>query len=141
MSDAVRVRANVAYGYDATNLNAGALKLNIDTNPLSSRAEVSMKTTDWLTVNVGEDFLWTKANVEVRAPPPPRPGEASPGPANTQGFMVQNTTRDVLRPAAYLETELQPTERLRIVTGGRMDYSNDTSRWDPSVRASGRYTI
>jgi TonB family protein len=141
VSSRVRVRANAAYGYDATNLNAGVLKLNINTNPLSSRAEVSLKATEWLTFNIGEDLLWTNARVQVRAPPPPRPGEADPGPINTRGFLVQNTTRSLLRPGAYAETELQPTERLRFVAGGRMDYSSDTSKWDPSVRTSGRLAV
>jgi len=141
ISDAVRVRANVAYGYDATNLNAGSLKLNIDTNPLTSRGEVSVKATDWLTVNVGEDVNYTHAKVEVHAPPPPRPGEASPGPINTQGLMVQDSSRDIFRPGMYGELELTPTERLRLVAGGRADYSDDTQKWDPSIRTSARYTI
>lgn len=141
VSESLRVKANVAYGYDSTNLNAGALKLNIDTNPLSSRAEVSWKAADWITFNVGEDVLYTNAKVQVRAPPPPRPGEADPGPINTRGFLVQNSTRDIFRPAMYAEMELQPTSRLRVVTGGRADYTSDTSKWDPSIRTSARYAI
>lgn len=141
ITERVRVRANAAYGYDATNLNAGALKLDIDTNPLSSRAEVSVKTTDWLTLHVGEDVLWTRARVHVRAPPPPRPGEVDPGPVNTRGFLVQSSTRDLLRPAAYADAEIQPFSRLRLVAGGRADYASDTSRWDASVRTSARLTV
>lgn len=141
LSERVRVKANVAYGYDTTNINAGALKLNIDTNPLSSRGEVSVKAADWLTFNIGEDVLYTNANVQVRAPPPPRPGEANPGPINTRGLLVQSTERTIFRPAMYGELELTPAERLRLVAGGRADYSSDTSRWDPSVRTSARYAV
>ena len=141
VSERVRVRANVAYGYDTTNLNAGALALNIQTNPLTSRAEVGWKLTDWLTVNVGQDFLWSNATVKVRAPPPPRPGEPENGTINSRGFLVQNTNRDILRPAAYIEAELQPTDRFRVVAGGRADYTSDTGKWDPSIRTSTRYAI
>jgi hypothetical protein len=141
MSESVRVRANAAYGYDATNLNAGALKINVDTNPLTSRAEVSWKIAKPITLNIGEDFNWTNARIHIRAPRPPRPGEADAGPLTTQGFLVQNTTRDILQPAGYGELELQPTDRLRIVGGGRMDYSSDTKKWDPSIRTSARYAI
>lgn len=141
VTDNLKVRANAAYGYDATNLNAGVLKLNIDTNPLSSRAEVSWKTTKWLTVNVGEDFLWTRSRLDIRAPVPPRPGEADPGPIQSQRMLSRQATRDVLRPAMYSELELTPTERLRLVGGGRLDYTSDTKKWDPSIRTSARYAI
>lgn len=141
ISERVRFKTVAAYGYDATQLSAGQLALRIDTNPLSSRAEIGVKATDWLTFNVGEDVVYSNARVEVRAPPPPRPGEADPGPINTRGFLVQNTTRDIARPAAYADAELQPFSRWRIVAGGRFDYASDTQKWDPSVRANTRVTI
>jgi TonB family protein len=141
VSENVKVRANVAYGYDATNLNAGILKLQINTNPLSSRAEVSWKTAKWLTINVGEDFLYTNARLNIRAPMPPRPGEADPGPIQNQRILTQDTTREIMRPAGYMEAEITPTERLRLVGGGRFDYTSDTKKWDPSVRTSARYAI
>ncbi len=140
-SEKVRVKSVAAWGYDVKRIGAGQLLVDINDKPLTSRTEVSWKPASFLKLNVGEDFEWHHANVNVRAPQPPRPGETSRGPAFTQGFMVQQTTRDTLKPAAYGDVELQPTDSLRFVAGGRLDYSSDTAEWDPSVRLNARYDI
>ena len=50
-------------------------------------------------------------------------------------------TQPFYRPAAYLEMELAPTDRWRIVPGFRLDYSKDIERWDVSPRFNTRYDI
>ncbi|HEY3594160.1 MAG TPA: TonB-dependent receptor, partial [Polyangiaceae bacterium] len=45
------------------------------------------------------------------------------------------------RPAAYIEAEIAPNERFKIVPGVRVDYAQDTGHWDIGPRLSARYDI
>jgi hypothetical protein len=45
------------------------------------------------------------------------------------------------RPGAYLEAELSPGERARIIPGVRFDYARDSEHFDVGPRIAGRYDI
>jgi hypothetical protein len=47
----------------------------------------------------------------------------------------------VFRPAWYGEAELQPTNRLRIIPGVRIDYARDSGHADAAPRAVARYDL
>jgi len=47
----------------------------------------------------------------------------------------------LFRPAWYTELELQPTERLRVVPGLRLDYARDSGHADLSPRLNARYDL
>jgi TonB family protein len=137
----VSLSAVAAYGYDETSLFAGALRIGIDERPLSSRAELTARLAPWLTVRAGEDILYSNADLDIRAPAPPRPGEPDGGAINSRRVLNRRGRAEVFTPAAFGELELRPWSRLRLIVGGRADYSNRTSRWDGSVRTSARYDV
>lgn len=59
------------------------------------------------------------------------------GPLTGRETRVLNGTFDFVRPATYVEAVWQPTERLTVVPGARVDYMGDIKRWtfDPRLTA------
>ncbi len=141
VSDRVKLRANVAYGYDTSEFKAGNIQINLNTMPLSSRAEVSAKVAPWLTLNLGEDVLYTTADIDVRAPMPPRPGETDPGTISSLRYMVRKGKVRVFEPGAFLEAEFTPLRWLRVVPGGRVDYDDDIDEWAATGRINARAEV
>jgi len=140
-ADWVKLSANVAYGYDTSELQAGNIRIAIDSTPLSSRGEASFKVARWLTLNVGEDILYARANIDVRAPMPPRPGETDPGTITSLRYLVREGRAQIFEPGAYAEAELTPLQGLRVVPGGRVDYDDDLDRWAVTGRLNARYDV
>jgi hypothetical protein len=87
------------------------------------------------------DFLMGPYHVFVRAPAPPRPGEANPGPFTTQTVFETDDKGMAFRPAWYGEGEIQPVKRLLLVPGVRVDYARDSGHADFSPRLNGRYDL
>ena len=81
------------------------------------------------------------SNVSARIPAPPRPGQPPNTPFSTRNALTIEQTLAYFRPAGYLEMELTPTERWRVVPGLRVDYALDTERADVSPRLNTRYDI
>ncbi|HEU4536418.1 MAG TPA: TonB-dependent receptor plug domain-containing protein, partial [Polyangiaceae bacterium] len=133
--------AVAAYGYDETSLYAGALRVGVDERPFSSRAEVSARLAPWVTVRAGEDILYSNVDLDIRAPGQAGPNEPDPGAIASQRILTRRGRVETFSPAGFAEAELRPVPRLRVVVGGRADYSNRTARWDGSVRTSARYDL
>ena len=92
-------------------------------------------------MHTGIDMLWGSADVSVLAPQPPQPGEPDPGPYAARPPIAYDQTVTVYRPAAYMELELTPYERVKLVPGIRVDYAKDIEKWDLSPRINARYTV
>lgn len=50
-------------------------------------------------------------------------------------------TYNFFRPAAYVEAVWQPTDRLTLVPGGRVDYIGDIGRWTVDPRLTARFAL
>lgn len=59
------------------------------------------------------------------------------GPVTGRDLVAFDRTHNFFRPAAYLEAVWQPSDRLTVVPGARVDYIGDIKRWtfDPRVTA------
>jgi len=141
LADDLRLRAMLSYGRDTIEFSLGSLYFNLYTQQIANRLELSHRITKGVTLNVGQDILWIPYDIDLRAPPPPRPGEPDPGPFNTRPARLLQTSDAIYRPGAFAELELTPTDRARVVAGFRADYAKDTGRWDASPRVNGRYTL
>ena len=141
LTDSTRLSATLAYGQDKISFNLGSLYFNLNTHPLTNRIELSHRISKGITVNVGQDILYNPFEVNLRAPQPPRPGEPDPGPFAGRPPQTVSTTDTQYRPGAYIETEIIPHERARIVAGFRTDYAKDTKKWDASPRVNGRLVV
>ena len=92
-------------------------------------------------INAGLDFLLAPYDLIVRFPQPPRPGEPDPGPFASRPPQESHETSTAFQPAWYGEAELQPSSRLRIIPGVRVDYARDTGHADFSPRLVARYDL
>lgn len=128
-------------GYTGTELALGrGIALSIYTLSSDTRLEARRQYASWLRLLVGADvqaaYLWMDALV----PAPLREGEFQRPPgvldqvkAQDQGFL--------LNPAFYAELALQPHERLRIVSGLRIDYFSYLGRLNIDPRLSSRLRV
>jgi TonB family protein len=134
-------RLMASAGTQSLNFNLGNNTFQLDSNPITSRMELSHRVSAGLTANVGMDFFYSPYDVLVRLPPPPRPGEPPPGPFGSSQPLEARDKDALYRPALYSEFELTPLKGTRIVPGIRLDYSKDTKSWDVSPRLVARQSI
>lgn len=141
LSPSVDLRSMIAAGDNVVDFGLGPFKFQLDWTIISVRNELSFKILRGLKLHTGMDFLTGPYHVFIRLPPPPRPGEATPGPFVTQPLQQVDENGMVWRPAWYAEAEVAPEKRLLIVPGFRVDYARDSGHTDLSPRLNARYDL
>ncbi len=142
LTDDVSLDAMLSAGHTLIDFSLGGNFLfELDIVPINFRSEFGFQVTDTARLNVGIDFLGGPFDVTVRAPPPPRPGEPDPGPFVTRQPLETVNTGFSFRPGWYTDLELQPTRRLRVVPGARLDHAQDSGGTDFSPRLNARYAL
>jgi TonB family protein len=136
-----RLTWTAAFGQDNIDFDVGPLFFKIETNSLDLRLEYANKLASFMTLNMGADISGGVATVDVRAPGRNPAGHPNNQPFSTRPFLEQSFAGAYSRPAAYVEAEIVPSARARIVPGVRLDYAFDTGSVDVSPRVSGRYAI
>jgi TonB family protein len=137
------LRLNIvgSYGLNLADFAVGTLFFRLETHPFLNRTEISYHPLGWLSVHAGADLLYAPFHVQVRAPPPPRPGEPDPGPFAARAPQTLDDQDHAWRPGVYAEAEVTPDPSFKIVPGLRADYARDTGHYDVSPRVSARYDI
>jgi len=128
-------RLVTAFGEDFVDFSLGDNFFTLKSHPLSARAELAQKIARGVTMNVGMDTLYAPYSVDVRFPPPSRPGEAPGGPLLSRPPLETSDSDAIYQPALFTEFELTPWPGARIVPGVRLDYAKDTKQWDLAPRA------
>lgn len=119
----------------------GNLRFELETYPIDIRSEIGHRFHETAKLNVGLDFQTGSFEVFVRAPQPPREGEAAAGPLATSIPLETSSSGTLFRPAWYSDIEWQPHKRVRIVPGVRFDYARDSGHADVSPRLNARYRL
>ncbi|HKQ68986.1 MAG TPA: TonB-dependent receptor [Polyangiaceae bacterium] len=141
ISDNLKFSSSVSYGLDRIDFGLGTFFFRIRSPVLLNRDEISYRPFSGLTLHAGLDLAYAPYEVDVRFPPPPRPGEPSPGPFVSRPPSTLHDKDAAWRPAAYLEAEINPGYNLKVVPGLRVDYARDTGKADVSPRINARYDI
>jgi TonB family protein len=141
LSRNVTLDATLSIGSDSTAFSIGNFFFELNAIPITARSEFGFSLARGVKLYTGLDFVVAPYEVRVRFPDPPRPGEPDPGPFATRPPRENDEDGTVFRPAWYAELELQPTERLRLVPGARVDYARDSGHTDLSPRINGRYDL
>ena len=141
LSPSVSFDSMVSAGKNNTGFSVGNFLFNLNTYPIYGRSEFGFKVAPGVKVNAGLDFLLAPYDVIVRFPQPPRPGEPDPGPFASRPPQESHVTTTAFQPAWYGEAELQPSNRLRLIPGVRVDYARDTGHADFSPRLVARYDL
>ncbi len=132
----------LSFGREMTQFSLGGnLKFDLENFPIDFRTEFGHQVHERAKVNAGFDFQTGFYNVFVRAPPPPREGESSPGPLATRVPMETDSEGIGFRPAWYADVEWQPTQRLLVVPGFRFDYARDSGHTNTNPRLAARYSL
>lgn len=135
------VTAQLAYRRDAIRFGLSNLFFNLNVKGFLGRAEYTRNLADNATMHVGIDMSAGNGEVSARLPAVQAPGQPANQPFSTRNTQSVDLSLPFYRPAAYLEMELAPTDRWRIVPGMRLDYTKDIERWDVSPRFNTRYDI
>lgn len=135
------VQLNLSAGKDLIRFGVGNLRFDLKVVPISARYELGYKLHDGVKVNAGLDFEMAPYEVTVRAPDPPRPGEPDPGPFAARPPRESRAKSFGFRPGWYADVELDPTDRLHVVPGIRVDYARDSGHGDVAPRVNARYAI
>jgi len=131
----------VSFGKDNVGFSVGNFLFSLNNTALYARHEFGFKIAPGIKLNTGLDFAVAPYEVTVRFPQPPRPGEPDPGPFASRPPKESHEESTVFRPAWYVEAELQPTRRLRVVPGARIDYARDSGHADFAPRLVARYDL
>jgi TonB family protein len=141
LSRSITLAATLSVGTDSADFSIGNFFFELDATPITARSEFGFTLARGVKLNTGLDFLVAPYEVSARFPDPPRPGEPDPGPFASRPPRENDVEGTIFRPAWYAELELQPTERLRLVPGARVDYARDSGHTDLSPRINGRYDL
>jgi TonB family protein len=141
ISDDVQFKSVTGVGEQVLEFGLGTLFFELKNYPVTHRSELSYRLGRRATLHTGIDMLWGRADVNILAPQPPQPGEPDPGPFASRPPIAFDQIVTVYRPAAYMELELTPYDRLKLVPGLRVDYAKDIEGWDLSPRLNARYVL
>ncbi len=140
-TDETELKIMGAVGQDFLDFTVGDNFFKLTTEVITSRVELSQKVAPGLIFNTGLDVLYSPYRVDVRLPPPPRPGEPPPGPILSRPPLTVGDTDAIYRPAMFSELEIVPWKGGRLVPGLRVDYAKDTRSWDINPRANARQDL
>jgi TonB family protein len=120
-------------------LNGGNFGLLTDVTNLTLRDRLSYRASPALTLETGVDALANRVSYSVYAPPTQAPGQVNDTFSGSPTTVGDTGASWWLSPAAWVEADWRPIQRLRLVTGLRLDAEERfgvTSLWvDPRASA------
>ena len=119
----------------------GSWKYDVVTHPIQYRHEFGWGAATGVKLNAGLDVEVIPYDAHAHLPSTLLPGQADASPYVNQQILTTNESRYALRQAVYIDAELQPYRRWRIVPGLRLDYARDTRSLDPNPRINTRYDL
>jgi len=141
LSRSVSSNSMVSVGKDNVGFSVGNFLFSLNNFAVYARHEFGFKIAPGVKLNTGLDFAIAPYDVTVRFPQPPRPGEPDSGPFAARPPKESHEKATVFRPAWYAEAEIQPTSRLRVIPGARVDYARDSGHADFAPRVVARYDL
>lgn len=136
-----KINTVVSFNRDNIEFGLSSLFFLLDVRSVSGRFEYTKKLGKGLLLDMGVDMVVGYYDVNVRLPAPPAPGQPPAGPFSNRAPVDQHLTGAAYQPAAYLEAEITPDPRLRVVPGVRLDYFGITREYTFSPRLNARFDI
>jgi TonB family protein len=142
--EGVEHQIDVSAGPFVFNVSVGPdLKLEIPGYEAFLRSEWRARVAEQVRLIGGIDVSYNGFDFSFAGPQTGQ-GEGDPsasGPLTGRPPVQLHEKFGVLRPAAYVEALWQPTPRLTVVPGARVDYMSDVDRWAFDPRLTGRYQL
>ncbi len=136
-----RFDSSLSVGRDLLQFGLGDLYFKVQSVSFFGRGEYTTRLGRSATMHVGMDMIAGGYDVAVRLPAPPAPGQPPNQPFSTRTPQTFAERGRNYRPAGYVEMELTPIARLRLVPGFRLDYDKFTKRHDFAPRFNARYGL
>ena len=136
-----RFDALTSLGHEQIRVAFGPLFIDLEGYSLFSRIEHSYFASDAFKLHAGVDVLASHVTVSQQLPAASRPGEVDNQPFSTRNVLAASQQIPVVQPAGYLELEVKPFERWRIVPGVRLDYTRAVDRFELSPRINSRVDV
>ena len=141
LAKSVSTRAMISVGRSADIQELGSWTYDVVTHPIQYRHEFGWNLATGVKLNAGLDFAVTPYEAHASLPAPTLPGQADASPFGLEQVLTADESRYALRQALYVEGELQPFSRWRVIPGFRLDYARDTRSLDPNPRINTRYDL
>lgn len=142
-SEVVHQELMVSLGPSPGHGQFGELEYEYLSFDVNARADWSVFAAPWLRIDTGLDFLALSTNFDfVGAVPGPSEGSPSSGAQAGENYeTVDSAYLAPVRPAAYVEASIRPTENLLLIPGVRVDYFSDTGSWQVDPRIAARWKL
>lgn len=142
LSDEVEQHLMVSAGPSPGSGQLGDVNYEFLTWGVDARAEWSFLVAPWLRFDTGLDLQALYATFEYRGPMPgPEEGIPSQGSVASESETFADSYIRALRPAAYVEASIRPTEALLLVPGVRADYYDDVGDYSLDPRLATRLAV
>jgi TonB family protein len=118
-------------------------KVRAETTALGilGRGELAYRLTPRATLRTGYDLMLAPYTATGRVPDDPGAGTPDIGPGIARPSSVFDHSSTFFQPALYTEMGLEPSSRVKVVTGVRADLTYETRRVDVSPRMTARYEL
>jgi TonB family protein len=136
-----RIAITAALGRDILDFEVGPFFFQLAVNSITGRIEYTRRFSKGLRINVGADLEGGFYDVNLRLPEQPRPGTPPNQPFSLRPPQEVTRSSSGFSPAGYIEAELSPIPRLKLVPGLRLDYSDTSERVAASPRVNARFDI
>ncbi|MBW2456767.1 MAG: TonB-dependent receptor [Deltaproteobacteria bacterium] len=135
------VEVQFALGRDALAFSFSSLFFELEIFEIMARAEYTRRLAKNAVMHLGFDGGWGYADVGAQLPAPQRPGQPANQPFSTRNTITIDQEQGFANTAGYLEMELTPISRWRIVPGLRVDYSDFNTDVTVDPRFNTRFDI
>lgn len=137
----LRQESQLSFGFNQISATIGAdFFFDLDFFVYAARSAWTARALPWLALRLGADIVLTDFSISLAAPSPPREGENSV-PVATQGTIGATRSSLFSDPALFLDMLIEPTPRLSLIPGVRVDYWSLIDAWAVDPRLSGRYQL
>jgi TonB family protein len=141
LTPSVKLESMLSVGRQLIDFEIGTFRFLLDNYPISMRNEMGFRLARNAKLNLGMDLMAGPYSFKGRFPMPPRSGQPDSGPFSTRPPLEREGSGMLFRPGYYVEAELEPTRRLRLVPSLRFDYARDSRHADANPRFSARYDL
>src|SRR5690606_8100347 len=139
------VDLNMMGSVGSNTLNVGLgdqIAFELDTLPIYYRMELRGRLSRAVQIVGGLDLNVTPYDILYRGPQPGQSeGSTESDPLSLQESRSLISSGSVYRPAAYVETTLNPIEPLTLIMGLRLDWSRDVEEWSFDPRLAAAYQV
>jgi TonB family protein len=136
-----RIAGVLALGKDELDFEVGPFFFFLDLYTITGRAEYTRRVSKGITLNAGLDIFTSYADISYRGPTLPRPGEPQGGPFSTRPPIEAKLGDWFVFPAGYVELEIAPSSRAKLVPGVRVETFSAAEGVYVSPRVNGRVDI